>query len=318
MARTYGRVRALSPLDLDVPEGSIFGFLGPNGAGKTTTIKLLLGLTQPTAGSGEIFGHDVVSESLAVRRRVGYLAQEPHFYGYMTARQALRFTARFFYSGPEKAIEERIAEALELVGLEDRADRRIRGFSGGERQRLGLAQAQINNPDLLILDEPAASLDPMGRRDVLEIMKGLRAERGTTIFFSTHILEDVQRISDAAAILKDGKLVAQAPIGELMAEGGAGSAVYELLLKGPDEAIRRAREDLAGKPWAVSVEESSAPADDFARRWKVYVTDDAAAEDELLRAILAYEGTRIESFGRKRQSLEEAFLDLVEGEHERR
>ena len=318
LARMYGRVRALSPLDLDVPEGSIFGFLGPNGAGKTTTIKLLLGLSSPTSGAASIFGHDVVSESLGVRRRVGYLAQEPHFYGYMTARQTLRFTARFFYSGPEKAIEERIAGALELVGLEDRADRRIRGFSGGERQRLGLAQAQINNPDLLILDEPAASLDPMGRRDVLEIMKGLREERGTTIFYSTHILEDVQRISDAAAILKGGELVAQAPIGELMAEGGAGSAVYELLVKGPDEALRRVRANLEGRPWAVSVEESSAPADDFARRWKVYVTDDAAAEDELLRAVLAQEGTRVESFGRKRQSLEEAFLDLIEGGHERR
>ena len=103
-----------------------------------------------------------------------------------------------------------------------------------------------------------------------------------------------------------------------MAEGGAGSAVYELLVKGPDEAVRRAREDLESKPWAVSVEESSAPADDFAHRWKVYVTDDAAAEEELLRVVLAYEGTRVESFGRRRQSLEEAFLDLVEGEHERR
>ena len=318
LARTYGRVRALAPLDLDVPEGSIFGFLGPNGAGKTTTIKLLLGLSSPTSGSGQVFGHDVVSESLTVRRRVGYLAQEPHFYGYMTARQTLRFTARFFYSGPEKAIEERIAEALELVGLQDRADRRIRGFSGGERQRLGLAQAQINNPDLLILDEPAASLDPMGRRDVLEIMKGLRAERGTTIFYSTHILEDVQRISDAAAILKGGKLVAQAPIGELMAEGGAGSAVYELLVKGPDDSVRGAREDLESKPWTVAVEESSAPAEDFAHRWKVYITDEAAAEEGLLRAVLAHEGTRVESFGRKRQSLEEAFLDLVEEEHERR
>ncbi|MDN5697859.1 MAG: ABC transporter ATP-binding protein [Rubrobacter sp.] len=318
LARTYGRVRALSPLDLDVPEGSIFGFLGPNGAGKTTTIKLLLGLTRPSSGSAEIFGHDVVSESLAVRRRVGYLAQEPHFYGYMTARQTLRFTAKFFYSGPEKAIEERVAESLELVGLEDKADRRLRGFSGGERQRLGLAQAQVNDPDLLILDEPAASLDPMGRRDVLEIMKGLRAERGTTIFYSTHILEDVQRISDAAAILKGGELAAQAPIGELMAEGGAGSAVYELLIKGPDEALRRARADLEGREWLVSIEESAAPAEDFARRWKIYVTDAAAAEGELLRAALTHESVSIESFGRKRQSLEEAFLDLVEGEHEHR
>ena len=319
LAKSYGRVQALRPLDLGVPEGSIFGFLGPNGAGKTTAIKLLLGLTQPTSGTGRVFGRDVVKESLEVRRRVGYLAQEPHYYGHMTARQTLRFTARFFYSGPEKAIEERIAEALDLVGLEDRADRRIKGFSGGERQRLGLAQAQVNNPDLLILDEPAASLDPMGRRDVLEIMQRLRDERGTTIFYSTHILEDVQRISDAAAILKDGELVAQAPIGELLAEGGAGSAVYELLLRGPDDELREARARIEARPWVSCLEESPVSAENTARRWKVYATDEAAAEGELLREALGPKGIKVESFGRKRQSLEETFLDLVEEDrvHER-
>jgi ABC-2 type transport system ATP-binding protein len=316
LARTYGRVQALRPLDLRVPEGSIFGFLGPNGAGKTTTIKLLLGLTQPTSGAGSVFGRDVVKESLAIRRRVGYLAQEPHYYGHMTAREILRFTARFFYSGPEKAVEERIAEALELVGLEDRADRRTKGFSGGERQRLGLAQAQVNNPDLLILDEPAASLDPMGRRDVLEIMQRLRDERGATIFYSTHILEDVQRISDAAAILKDGALVAQAPIGELLAEGGRGSAVYELLLRGPDEDLREARSGLEGRPWVAHLEESPASAGSGTRRWMVHVTDEAAAEELLLRATLAPRGIKVESFGRKRQSLEDTFLDLVEGDRD--
>jgi ABC-2 type transport system ATP-binding protein len=317
LAKTYGRVQALRPLDLDVAQGSIFGFLGPNGAGKTTAIKILLGLTQPTSGTGHVFGHDVVAESLNIRRRVGYLAQEPHYYGHMTARQTLRFTARFFYSGPEKAIEERIEEALELVGLEDRADRRTKGFSGGERQRLGLAQAQVNNPELLILDEPAASLDPMGRRDVLEIMQRLRDERGATIFYSTHILEDVQRISDAAAILKDGELVAQAPIGELLAEGARGSAVYELLLRGPDDELREARARIEAHPWVSSIDESPSNAETASRRWMVHVTDEAAAERELLREALASEGIRVESFGRKRLSLEETFLDLVEGDHER-
>jgi ABC-2 type transport system ATP-binding protein len=317
LAKSYGRLQALRPLDLDVAQGSIFGFLGPNGAGKTTAIKLLLGLTQPTSGTGHVFGHDVVAESLSIRRRVGYLAQEPHYYGHMTARQTLRFTARFFYSGPEKAIEERIEEALELVGLEDRADRRTKGFSGGERQRLGLAQAQVNNPELLILDEPAASLDPMGRRDVLEIMQRLRDERGATIFYSTHILEDVQRISDAAAILKDGELVAQAPIQELLAEGVGGSAVYELLLRGSDADLREVRASVESHAWVSSVEESPASAGSSARRWMVNVTDEAAAEGELLREVLGPRGVKVESFGRKRQSLEETFLDLIEGEHER-
>jgi len=317
LSKSYGRVQALRPLDLEVPEGSIFGFLGPNGAGKTTAIKLLLGLAQPTSGTGQVFGRDVVSESLSIRRRAGYLPQEPHYYGYMTARQALRFAARFFYSGPEKAIEARIAEALELVGLEDRADRRIKGYSGGERQRLGLAQAQVNNPDLLILDEPAASLDPMGRRDVLEIMQRLRDERGATIFYSTHILEDVQRVSDAAAILKNGELVAQAPIQDLLAEGVGGAAVFELLLRGPEPELHEARANVESHPWVSAVEESPAAAGSSARRWMVHVTDEAAAEGELLREVLGPQGVKVESFGRKRQSLEETFLDLVEGDHER-
>jgi ABC-type lipoprotein export system ATPase subunit len=137
--------------------------LGPNGAGKTTSIRLLLGLNRPTAGGGTIFGHDIVEDSLEIRKRVGYLAQHPHFYDEMTAREILRFTANLFYNGPASKIEARIDEMLELVDLEDKADRRIKGYSGGERQRLGIAQAQINDPDLLILDEPAAAPDPMGR-----------------------------------------------------------------------------------------------------------------------------------------------------------
>jgi ABC-type Mn2+/Zn2+ transport system ATPase subunit len=164
LSKTFRRVDALKALNLSVPQHSIFGFLGPNGAGKTTTIKLLLGLIRPTAGSASIFGLDSVRDSVAIRARIGYLPQEPRFYEYMSARQILDYTAHFFFKGPQQAIEERIAETLKLVGLEDKADRPIKGFSGGKRQRLGIAQAQVNYPDLLILDEPPASLDPMGRR----------------------------------------------------------------------------------------------------------------------------------------------------------
>jgi len=209
LAKTYKGVQALQPLNLEVREHSICGFLGPNGAGKTTTIKLLLGLARPTGGSGRVFGLDIEKHNDEIRRRGGYLAQDPRFYEYMTARQTLCFTARFFYEGPRAEIERRIAETLELVGLDDKADRPIKGFSGGERQRLGIAQAQVNYPDLLILDEPAASLDPIGRKDVLEVMERLR--KHTTIFYSTHILDDVQRVSDTVIILNKGALVAQGP-----------------------------------------------------------------------------------------------------------
>ena len=157
LSKSFKQVETLKSLDLRVQKNSIFGFLGPNGAGKTTTIKLLLGLIHPTAGSASVFGMDIVKDSVAIRSRIGYLPQEPRYYEYMAARQILDFTAHFFFKGPQSEIDQRVAETLELVGLDDKADRPIKGFSGGERQRLGIAQAQVNYPDLLILDEPAAS-----------------------------------------------------------------------------------------------------------------------------------------------------------------
>ena len=217
LTKAYQGAKALDSLNLEVPKNSIFGFLGPNGAGKSTTIKMLLGLTHPSSGKALIFGQDITQESLAIRRRVGYLAQDPSYYEHMTARQTLRYTARFFYSSPKDLIEARIEEMLELTGLEDKADRPIKGFSGGERQRLGIAQAQVNYPDLLILDEPAAALDPQGRRDVLTVMETLR--KYTTIFYSTHILDDVQRVSDRVAILNHGKLIVEAPIQDILSGG---------------------------------------------------------------------------------------------------
>ncbi len=311
LTKAYGRVTALKDLDLEVEKGSIFGFLGPNGAGKTTAMKLLLGLSHPTSGSGTVFGRDIVTENFGIRRRVGYLAQDPRYYDHMTARETLRFAARFFYSGPEKAVERRVEESLNLVGLSDRADRRIRGFSGGERQRLGLAQAQINDPELLILDEPAASLDPMGRRDVLEIIERLRDERGATVFYSTHILDDVQRVSDSVAILRSGHLLAQAPINELLSVGGAGTTAYELTLRGDSrDALEKVRERLRAQEWVSFLEESVGQ--DGERVWLVRTTNVSAAEEDLLRLVLEDRNVKVSGFGRKRQSLEEAFFDLIE------
>ena len=139
LSKEYKEVKVLDNLNLKVQKNSIFGFLGPNGAGKSTTIKMLLGLTRPSSGKANIFGKDITRDSLAVRKRVGYLAQEPRYYDHMTARQTLRYTAHFFYSGPSELLEARINEMLELTGLADKANRSIKGFSGGERQRLGIA-----------------------------------------------------------------------------------------------------------------------------------------------------------------------------------
>ena len=189
LTKSYNGFDAVRSLDLVVPRHSIFGFLGPNGAGKTTTMKLLLGLIRPSAGSGSVFGLDIVKDSPGVRSRIGYLPQDPRFYEHMTARQTLHFAVKFFFTGPKAALEQRVEDVLGLVGLADKADRPIKSFSGGERQRLGIAQAHIHEPELLILDEPAAALDPLGRRDVLAILDGFRAT--TTVFYSTHILDDV-------------------------------------------------------------------------------------------------------------------------------
>jgi ABC-2 type transport system ATP-binding protein len=306
LAKSFKGVNALRGLDLKVPKNSIFGFLGPNGAGKTTTIKLLLGLARPTGGSATVFGMDVERDSVAIRERVGYLAQDPRYYETMTARETLRYTADYFYSGPASAIEDRINDTLELVGLSDKADRPIKGFSGGERQRLGIAQAQINYPDLLILDEPAASLDPMGRHDVLEVMERLR--KHTTIFYSTHILSDVQRVSDTVAILDRGELIAQAPIGELLASSGG--IVYSVVVKGSTDALR---DRLSGQRWVSTVNVKSGANGKTALQ--VSVTEEATAETELAPLIVTAGDVTLIEYGRQKQDLEQVFMHIVEGHH---
>ncbi|MBN2391842.1 MAG: ABC transporter ATP-binding protein [Anaerolineae bacterium] len=302
LRKVFGDVQALKDLDLAVPQHSIFGFLGPNGAGKTTTMKLLLGLARPTSGSGTIFGHDIERDSLAIRARIGYLPQHPRFIDSMTARETLRFTARFFFSGPAAGIEWRIDEMLKLVGLTEKADRPVKGFSGGERQRLGLAQAQINDPDLLILDEPAAALDPIGRRDVLAVMERLR-ER-TTIFYSTHILDDVQQVSDTVAILNHGALVAQGPIEQLL--NGDGQTTYTVTLEGALETVH-AR--VGALPWVAGMRTLQR---NGVTTWEIGVTDQSTAKARLLREILAADDVVVSAFNQKKFELEEIFMHLVE------
>ena len=306
LSKAYKEVQALNGLNLKVKQHSIFGFLGPNGAGKSTTIKLLLGLIQPSGGQATIFGMDIQKGSVSIRKRIGYLSQNPSYYEHMTARQIVRYTARFFYRGPKDLIEARVEEMLEMVGLEDKADRPVRGFSGGERQRLGIAQAQVNYPDLLILDEPAASLDPQGRHDVLDVME--RLQKYTTIFYSTHILDDVQRVSDTVAILNQGKLIAEAPIEELLADDGC-STMYDVTITSEDmTAIATAQDRVTAQPW---VQNLSITKENGIIRWQVSVNDDSMAEDLLLKLILADKRMKVNHFSRKTYDLEEVFLELV-------
>lgn len=302
LSKTYKNIRALNALDLKVHQNSIFGFLGPNGAGKTTTIKLMLGLSQPTTGTATIFGMDSVAHSVDIRSRIGYLPQEPHFYEYMTARQTLRFTAEFFFKGPKQAITQRVDEMLELFDLQEKADRPIKTFSGGERQRLGIAQAQVNYPDLLILDEPAASLDPLGRRDVLEVMSKLR--KYATIFYSTHILDDVQRVSDTVVILNKGQLVAEGPIEELLA--GSEGVIFIIHLRGE---VDTALEKVKTLSWVNGIKTSQHDEESI---WQVSVSDPEAAETQLLK-LLVNDPVVVTEFRRKQYQLEDVFMQVIEG-----
>jgi len=304
LSKSFGEVQALRRVDLKVPQHSIFGFLGPNGAGKTTLMKTLLGLSLPTSGSGRIFGYDIVNESVAIRERIGYLPQQPRFIEYMTARENLEFAAKFFFSGPQVKIRERCDEMLELVGLADKAERPTKGFSGGEKQRLGIALAQVNYPDLLILDEPASALDPLGRQSVLDVMARLR--KHTTIFFSTHILDDVQRVSDTVAILNRGQLVASGPIEQIL--NGKDGVIYTLALKGRSDGLDKRFAELC---WVTN---TTVTQHNGTSIWQVSVSDESVAEATLLRHVLADQRVTVTEFSRKKYELEEVFMEIVKGD----
>lgn len=226
LSKNYGKLQVVDNLSLEVPHGSICGFLGPNGAGKSTTIKILVGLSYPTSGSANINGVPVTKTGLH-RRHLGYVAQDPRFYGWMTGRSVLEYAASFHSNVPKS----RIDNLLERVGIADAANRRCSTYSGGMRQRLGIAQALVGKPAVVILDEPVSAMDPVGRAEVLELMRDLRGE--TTIFYSTHILEDVERLSDYVAIINQGRLVKTAPTKELL--GTFSKGALKVTLRGAND-----------------------------------------------------------------------------------
>ena len=308
LTKAYGKKQVVSNLNLAVPRGSICGFLGANGAGKSTTIKLLLGLLQPTSGVGTVFSKNIATDSVAIRERVGFLAQSPSFYGYLTARETLQFVASFFFTGSKTAIAARIEELIEIVGLSGKADRPVKGFSGGEKQRLGIAQAAINDPELIILDEPASALDPLGRRDVLKILDSFRGR--STVFYSTHILDDVQRVSDRVVILEQGRLIAQGRIQDLLS---GNRNVFNLTVRGDGSPVLA---KLLSVPWVKKVDvERDIPnlTNHQITKLEIHVTDAHAAEVELLRIAISEPATIVTQFDRSTQNLEDIFVNLVKG-----
>src|SRR5438045_4404759 len=237
------RVRALDDLTLNVRPGQIFGFLGGNGAGKTTTIKTLMSLIFPTEGSAKILGHDI--SDVQIHRRIGYCPENPYFYDYLTARELMEYFGELF--GCDKLRRrEKTGELLTAVGLQEKDwKRQLRKYSKGMLQRVGLAQSLINDPEIVFLDEPMSGLDPVGRREIRDLIASLR-EKGTTVFMSTHILSDIEALCDEVAILRGGKLAASGSLKDLLTASGE-SSTLEITIQGIDaDGIREQVELIAG------------------------------------------------------------------------
>jgi len=280
--------RALEPLTFSVERGEIFGYLGPNGSGKTTTLKILLGLLFPDAGTASILGYPL--ESRAWRYRAGYLPEHPYFYDYLTAAEYLDYAGRLFgmTAGDRR---QRSGELLRRVGLEDSARLPLRRYSKGMTQRLGLAQALLNDPELVFLDEPMSGLDPLGRRLVRRIILELKAA-GKTVVFSTHILGDAESLCDRVALLRGGKLIEVGALDRILA---VDVSHLEVLVGGIDEA---AVAQLPGVAQRVRVGE----------RWSLEVEERSLGET--VRAVEARRG-RILGVQPVRQSLEEYFVEQM-------
>ncbi|MDR2156250.1 MAG: ABC transporter ATP-binding protein [Clostridiales Family XIII bacterium] len=240
VSKSFGGKRVLDDMSFSVPEHCVFGFVGTNGAGKTTTMKMILGLLKADCGEIDVYGERVSFGATKTNRLIGYLPDVPEFYGYMRPKQYLGLCAEI--AGlDEKSAQPRIAELLDLVGLSD-ANRKIGGFSRGMKQRLGVAQALIGDPKLLICDEPTSALDPVGRKEILDILRKIKAK--TTVVFSTHILSDVERICDRVAVLNKGKIVLESAMGDLKLQEKSTSFTFEFNREiATDEILRVLREN---------------------------------------------------------------------------
>ena len=246
LSKSFGSLKAVDDLNLCVPRGTIFGFLGPNGAGKSTTIRLLLGLIKPDTGKINLLGQSVTTGRNSALRKVGAFVEEPDFYINLSARQNLRLLARL--TGPVD--DSRIREVLDIVDLTDRADDKVKAYSRGMRQRLGIAQALLDQPQLLILDEPTASLDPAGIRDIRQLIIRRAAEEKMTVFLSSHILHEVEQMCTDLAVVHRGRLIEAGPVRELLQKSGLAVTEFQvdeldkaLSLLANDAAVREAKLD---------------------------------------------------------------------------
>ena len=301
LTKRYGEITALDNLDLTIEEHSVFGFLGPNGAGKTTTVKLLIGLSIPSAGTAWIAGEEITTGNAVVRTGIGFLPDVPAFCDWMTGQEFLTFVGEL-HGLPSREISLRRDEQLELVDLKDAARRKIGGYSRGMKQRLGIAQALMNHPRVLFMDEPTSALDPVGRRDVLLLIERLREQ--TTVFMSSHILSDVERVCDVVGIIDKGKLVIQSTVEELRQRYTR--SIFELEFE-EDTAPLMARIESAH--WLATQELVTI---NEVPTLRVQVNNIAEAKREL-PGLVAASGLTLLRYELTLPSLEDIFVDLVEG-----
>ena len=288
LSKAYGKRLAVDHLDLQVDRGELFGFLGPNGAGKTTTIRMALGLIAPTNGSVEILGLEVRHNRSKVLPRVGALVESPALYSYLSGRNNLRAFGDLLGGVPEK----RIDEVLEIVSLTGRDTDKVKTYSMGMKQRLGLAVALLNNPDLLILDEPANGLDPAGIVEMRDLLRALGAE-GKTVFVSSHVLSEVQQICTRVAIINHGKLIRLAPVTELLDAPGE----FEIKVDSPDALVVAIRL----QPWGQEARVEHG----------LVITRAPNGRGRELIAFLVQNGHQPDSVGERQRDLEDIFLSLT-------
>ena len=309
LTKRYGDLVAVDALDLEVHAGEIFGLLGQNGAGKTTTILMLLGLTEPTSGGARVVGLDPARRPLEVKSHVGYLPDNVGFYDGMTGRENLRYTARL--NGlAGRAAEARIGEVLDQVGMTARADSRTDTYSRGMLQRLGIADALVKSPSVLILDEPTTAIDPIGVVEILDMLRGLVRDQNLAILLSSHLLTQVQSVCDRIGIFAAGKLIGIGTVPELAERFGDGTARIEVGFEGLDASstasTAKLLESVAG---VVEVQPPSRPHDHFVVLAKP--PSEAPAVREAVLALAASKGLRLSSIREEQASLDEIYRRAV-------